>query len=120
MVDPNKQPEIEYDRLDDQGQLSAAEIREQTGYVTDGENADFSVAAIEARNPDIALAREAGATALTEGGAVRVLPGTSGRDASRIIANQTNPYTLRTPEQRAHTSEHVALVRAQIRQLGDR
>lgn len=49
IYDRSEQAELEYDRLDDQGQFTAAEIREMTDYETDGSNEDFTVEAITVR-----------------------------------------------------------------------
>lgn len=58
MIDRSAEQEAAYDRLDDQGQLDAATIREMTGYDTDGSNEDFTAEAITARTGNIALSSE--------------------------------------------------------------
>lgn len=51
--------EAAYDHLDDLGQHSAAEIREITGYETDGSNEDFSPDAIKARLGSVVMPAQA-------------------------------------------------------------
>lgn len=96
-------PEVEaaYDRLDDQGQSTAAEIREETGYEPDGTNEDFTVDAIEARLGRVTMPDEARQAWL---------------DSFHLThPSSDGPFRHATPEERNFATDNMNKVRAALR-----
>ena len=86
------------------------EVAEDLGYATTPERVEEQVAAAQRVAEILDRMRP-----VTE---VVPLPrGVDGREASRLIANATNPYRRPSPEERAATTAHVEAVKAHIMPL---
>lgn len=96
--DRSAEADVAYDRLDDQGQYTAAEIREQTGYEIDGTNEDFSADAIKARLGSVAMPDQARQAWL---------------DSFHLShPSSAGPYKPPTPEDGQFATENMNKVRA--------